>query len=240
MTQVRILQVFVGALASMLFACGGSTPSLNKSFNVVFLATSDDGEPVQGAKFSSGTTTIGTTDKTGRIAVALEGVDGQSVPMTVSCPDSYVPPEEQPALRLTEVRKVNQVVPAPISVETICTRKMRDVVLVVRTNNAPSLPVDIGGRSAGQTDADGNALFHLKLDREMRSVSVSLSTAASPSLRPQNPSRVFELDGQDAVLLVDQAFSVDRKSQSRRRVASNAAPNKRIPYRIDSGKVRGF
>jgi len=241
MIRVHPLQLLVCVATMLQSGCGAANPtSLGKSFNVVLAATSDDGEPVLGAQFLTGKISIGTTDKNGRIAVTMRGSDGQSVPISVTCPDGYMAPDEQPSLRLTEVRRVNQSAPATITLAAVCTRKLRDIVLVVRTNNAPSLAVEIGGKSVGATDAEGAAHFHLKLDRETKSVSVSLSTATAPALRPQNPSRVFDLDGRDAILLVDQTFAVDRKTQARRRVAVGSVPPKRIPYRIDSGKLRSF
>jgi hypothetical protein len=238
----RVPAAVILFLASLLLpACGGSTASTNgKSFDVVLKATSDDGEPLQGVRFASGSSPIGTSSAKGTVSVNMKGSDGQSLPITTTCPDGFVGPEQPSTLKLTEVRRVNQEGPATLGIEVTCTRKLREIVLVVRTTNATSLPVDVGGKTVGTTDENGNAHVRMQLDREVRSLSVSLGTTDSPALRPQNPSRVYELDGQDAILLVDQSFTIDRKVITKRRVASSTPRAKHIPYKIDSGRSRGF
>lgn len=230
------------ALAAVLLtACGGSTTATNgKSFDVVLKATSDDGDPLEGVKFTTGASSIGTTNPQGTVSVNMRGSDGQNLPVSATCPDGYVSPEQPSSLKLTEVRRVNQEGKASLGIDVTCIRKLREIVLVVRTSNAPSLPVDVGGKTVGKTDNDGTAHVRLQLDREVRSLSVSLATNDSPTLRPQNPSRVYELDGQDAMLLLDQSFTTERKSAPRRRVATSATPGKHIPYKIDSGRYHGL
>jgi hypothetical protein len=238
----RFAQV-ISVLAStfVLVSCGGSTESSRHRFSVVFTAVSDNGSPASGTKFSTGNSTLGITDVKGRVAVSLTGTEGQSVPLTVTCAVGYVSPEEAPVLRLKEVRKVNQPEPSPIHIDTVCERKSRDVVVVVRTSNTTPLPVDIAGKTAGETGSDGTAHFHVSLDREVRSLSVSLQTSNQPNLRPQNPSRVFELDGRDSVLLVDQSFSTERFTRTKRAVSTSyVTPKKRVPQRIDSARFHGF
>lgn len=221
-------------LTLLLAACGATTtPTTVKSFDVVLRATTDEGQPMPGAQFGVGATTLGATDASGTAKATIHGEDGQTVAISTSCPEGYVAPEKPTSLRLALVRKIDDTGPVVLGVESVCTRKMRDVVLVVRTKNAPSLNVDIGGRTVGHTDENGVAHFGLQLDRDVRSLSVSLKTSAWSSLRPQNPSRVFELDGHDAVLLLDQAFAAEQKVV---RVVKRLPPppeSKHVPYKID-------
>lgn len=188
-----------------------------------------------GARFVMSGTSIGITDTNGLATTTITGEDGQTVVLTTTCPEGYVAPEKPTSLRLAQVRKLDDTAPGALHVEATCTRKMREVVLVVRTKNAPSLPVDIGGRTVGRTDEHGLAHFGLQLDRDTHSLSVSLKTGSLPKLRPQNPSRVFELDGHDAVLLLDQVFAAEPKPI---KVVVRAPPQpepppKQIPYKID-------
>lgn len=230
--------LFASAFVS---ACGGSTAATNgKSFDVVLQSKNDDGDPLEGVNFVTGTSAIGTSNPKGMVSVNMRGADGQSLPITATCPDGYISPEQPSTLKLTEVRRVNQEGPATLGLEITCKRKLREIVLVVRTTNATSLPVDVGGKTVGTTDANGNVHVRLQLDREVRTLSVSLGTNDSPTLRPQNPSRVYELDGQDAMLLLDQSFTIDRKVQTRRHTATNSTPGKHVPFRIDSGRYRGL
>lgn len=222
-------------------ACGGSTAAMTgKSFDVRLMATNDDGEPLEGVSFATGSNAIGTSNPKGLVSVNMRGTEGQSLSIVATCPDGYVGPEQPSILKLTEVRRVNQDGKSSLGVDVTCIRKLREVVLVVRTANAPSLSVDVGGKTVGKTDNDGTAHVWLQLDRDVRTLSVSLSTNDSPTLRPQNPSRVYDLDGQDAILLLDQSFTIERKSAPRRRVATTANPGRHIPYKIDSGRYRGL
>lgn len=229
------------AVAPMISMGCGSNPAQSKSFAVTLDATNDDAESLKGVKFTAGSTYIGTTDERGRLSVSLRGSEGQTVPLAVVCPDGYDAPEEAPKLRLAEIRRVGQAEAAGIHLGTVCTRSLRDIVVVVRTTGATSMPIDIGGKSAGETDLNGIAHLRLSLDRDVRSLSVSLGTNGFPQLRPQNPSRVFELDGSDAILLVDQSFSTEKRPQVRRASAVATPPvRKRVPQRIDSARFHAL
>jgi hypothetical protein len=198
-------------------------------------ALSDEGQPVAGAEFRAGSKLFGKSDSNGTIGVTLRGAEGEQVRISVLCPDGYVSPDQPSTLKLAELRRVDQTGPSTLGVEVTCTRKLRDVVVVVRTWNAPSLPVDVAGKTMARTDPHGNAHVHLQLDRDVRTLSVSLGTRDASQLRPQNPSRVFELNGQDAVLLLDQAFTTERKSTSRR-VTVATKRQQHVPYQIRSGR----
>lgn len=240
--NTQLVKVILAAATAMaLVACGSSVESSKKRFSVVLTSVSDDGTPLQGTRFLTAKTAIGATDDKGRLSVRLTGIEGQSVPLTVICSEGYVSPEEAPVLRLREVRKVSQVGASSLKVDAVCDRKLRDVLVVVRTADAPSLPVDLAGKTIGETSPDGTAHFHLSLDREVRSLSVSLQTASVPGLRPQNPSRVFELDGRDAVLLVDQSFTTERSTRTKRAATRpTLGPKKRVPDRIDPARFRAL
>jgi hypothetical protein len=116
-----------------------------------------------------------------------------------------------------------------LNVDAVCV-----IAVVVHTSNAPSLPVDIGGRTVGQTDANGNAHVRVQLEREVRQLSVSLGTRTELALRPQNPSRLFELDGRDAILLVEQSFATDRRRDAKRSVTRMNRVPKHVLCRVGS------
>lgn len=223
-------------LSLSVTSCGASSAN-GKScpYQVQLRALSDEGEPVAGAEFRAGSKSVGKSDSRGALGATMRGGEGEQVRISVVCPDGYVGPEQPLTLKLTELRRVDQTGPSALSVEVTCTRKLRDVVVVVRTSNAPSLPVDVAGRTMVRTDPQGNAHVHLQVDREVRALSVSLGTKDASLLRPQNPSRVFELDGRDAVLLLDQAFTSERKT-STRRVAVVPKQQQHVPYQIRSGR----
>lgn len=223
-------------LSLSVTSCGASSAnSHSRPYQVQLRASSDEGEPVAGAEFRAGGKLVGKSDPNGAVGVTMRGAEGEQVRISVVCPDGYVGPEQPSTLKLTELRRVDQSGPSTLGVELTCTRKLRDVVVVVRTTNAPSLPVDIAGKTMARTDPQGNAHVHLQVDRDVSMLSVSLGTKDASLLRPQNPSRVFELDGRDAVLLLEQAFTSERKSTPRR-IAVVAKQQQHVPYQIRSGR----
>ncbi|MGE5789061.1 MAG: hypothetical protein ACM3ZE_31010 [Myxococcales bacterium] len=85
----------------------------------------------------------------------------------------------------------------------------------------------------GATDSNGIAHFRLQLGREVKRLSVTIGTVSLPLLRPQNSSRIFELSGQDSILIVEHSFSVERKSPTKKSHSPSAKKNDRaVPYRI--------
>jgi hypothetical protein len=231
------LQYLLGVLLLAFTGCSNSSvASATRPFGVVFRATSDEGRPIEGARFTIGSSTIGTTDAEGTVAATIRGTDGQTLPVAALCPAGHIGPDQPTPLRLTEVHRVNQTAKVAIVMEVVCSRKLRDIILIVRTSHAPGLPVDMGGRNVGQVDSSGYGHFRLQLVRDVRSVSVNLGTSAAPRLRPQNPSRVYELEGQDAILLFDQTFTVEQEARAKRHTVATIPQPKHIPYRIDSGR----
>jgi hypothetical protein len=241
MKKPTVLSIIFILLTILLAGCGGSAENTNeKSFNVILTVKTDDGEPLEGVRFTNCATNVGTSNSKGILSMNIRGAEGQRLTITTTCPEGYVGPEQPSTFKLTEVRRVNQSQPVAIGLDVTCTRKLREIVVVVRATDAPSLPVDIGGKTVGTIDQNGISHVRVQLDRDVRSLSVSLGTSDFPALRPQNPSRVYDLDGKDAVLLLDQTFSTDKKFFTRRKVAPVTATAKHIPYKIDSGRSRGF
>lgn len=68
-------------------------------------------------------------------------------------------------------------------------------------------------------------------DRKARTLSASLDTSGRPELKPQKPSRVFELTERDAILIFDQSFATPKRARMAR--PPRAAAKRHIPYRVD-------
>lgn len=207
------------------FGCGSKT--IDDRFEISLRAISDDMMPLADVAFATGKSNLGKTSNSGAVNVRLRGAEGQTLPITVTCPGGYESSGELSPLRLTRTRRVGQAVTQPLTVEASCTRKLRDVVLVVRAENSSNLAVHVDGKPAA-TATDGTAHVLLQLDRDVRQVSVTLDTTDQPKLRPQNPSRTFELHGKDTVLVMAQSFTASPKPQHR----NSPAPRRHIPYRV--------
>jgi hypothetical protein len=133
-------------------------------------------------------------------------------------------------VRLTRSRRVGADPSdvAAISFQAVCTRQIRDVVLVVHAEHGETLPVLVDGKAVSSTDTDGVSHVLLHFDRDVRSFGVVLDTSARRDLRPQNPSRNFDLTGRDAIVLFEPTLA-----PASRVVARQAVPVRHIPHRVD-------
>ena len=207
-------------------ACGAAEPE-RAPFSIELSAVSDDGTPLQGVSFISQEREIGKTPEFGGFVVQLRGTEGSTLPLQAKCPDGYVSPPPD-SIKLTHVMDLSRK-PKPLSFDVTCVRKVRDVVVVVHAENGADLPVTIDGQLAATTDEHGNAHVLVPVDREVKRLAVSLDTSARSRLRPQNPRRVFELEGKDAVALFHQPFS---EAKAPRRVRSASGAPRHVPYRM--------
>ena len=140
------------------FGCGAKPT--DDHFEISLRASSDDALPLAGATFATGKSNLGKTSSSGVVNVRLRGAEGQTLPLDVTCPSGYESSGELSPLRLTRTRRVGAAGAQPLTVEATCIRKLRDVVLVVRTESASNLPVQVEGKPAAIT-TDGTA--HLLL-----------------------------------------------------------------------------
>ncbi len=231
-----ITKSVVGSIVSIMvgFAIGGcgnrESASLNSKFAVEFQVTNDDGEPLPGASIAIGKALSERTGSDGLLKVKINGVEGQSESVNTMCPEGFTGPDKPALLRLTRTRRVNVAGYQPMRVEAVCLRNARDIVVVVRAQGGAGLPLQVDGKPAGTTDTDGIAHVLVKADRSSSSLNVMLDTSARQDLRPKNPARAYELAGNDALLVFDQAFVSTPKPLVH---GSGTKPRKHIPYRVD-------
>jgi hypothetical protein len=212
-------------------ACSVKEPRpVGSRFVLEFLVTSDDGYALVGSGIATGKSSLGITGSDGRLRVELEGTDGQLLPISVNCPPGYTSPDKVEPLRLARTRRVNEVTFQATHFESTCIRKVREIVVVVRAEAGSGLPIQIDARPAGTTDADGIAHVLVRADRNVKALNLTLDTSAHRDLRPKNPSRTYELAGNDAVLVFDQAFVKAPKPKAH---ASGVKRRQNIPYRIE-------
>jgi len=217
----------LGVVSAM--ACTNSESSRPK-FLVEFQVLNDDGDGLAGVSINVGKKRVGTTGATGTIRTELSGFDGETLPLSVTCPEGFANPETLTPLKLAQTRRVNLGGYQPLHVNAVCPRNIRNIVLAVRAHGGAHLPLEVDGTPAGETDADGIAHLLVKADRAVTSVKLAFDTGAHPELKPKNPSRTFDLEGRDAILIVEQTFVASSKHVFRGRTSR---PKKHIPYRVD-------
>ncbi len=224
--QVVYVAAFLAGLSACgVIACGPSEPA-SPSFEIQLSAVTDEGAYLGQVDFLSQEKSLGRTGKSGSFSVKLRAPEGTALPVVASCPDGFVSPEPT-SLRLTKVKSLEGGKSKPISFEATCTRKVRDLVVVVHAENGAGLPVVVDGEPLGTTDELGNAHVLVQRDREVKSLAVSLDTSEKVRLRPQNPSRIVDLKGHDGVVLFHQVLAQARPT----RVVSQK-PRRHVPYRV--------
>jgi hypothetical protein len=211
MSAYRKLRAFSVLAALALSACENNESEVptepDAPFRVSIVVVSDPGHPLQGAKVLARQKPIATTDETGLAKVQVTGTEGESVALTVACPQGYDAPDKPVIVGLR--RLAGGSIPR---FEVRCTPNMRTVVVALRTDRGANLPIIQLGKPIARTGPDGLAHFVMHL-RPTEQVTLTLDTSdkASDALRPRSPSLTFVAKDQDELVLLDQKFTVERK-----------------------------
>ncbi len=201
-----------GIVALALTACSqldfGVDEPAQDPFEAQVVAESDPGQPVAGVEIQSGTRVVAKTDATGIARIRFGGKDGDQVELTVKCPADYDSPSAPLVVPLRRLAKGSQLP----KFEARCAPALRTVVVGVRAEKGPNLPVVYLGRTVARTDASGAAIFTAKV-RPTEQVAVLLGTGekGAEQLRPQSPTLTFVAKDYDDFVVLDQAFTVEKK-----------------------------
>jgi hypothetical protein len=201
----------LGVLAGAPLGCanldlGVDTPK-ERPFELQINVVSDPGVPLAGAQVMSGTKVLGKTDASGSAAVRLGGKEDDAVELTAKCPENYESPKEPLTVSLRRLAPGSR----PPQFEIRCPPTLRTIVVGVRTENGPDLPVVYLGRTVARTDASGAALFVLRV-KPFEQIEVTVSTAekASENLRPKSPTLTFVAHEYDDFIVLDQSFTIEK------------------------------
>ena len=190
----------------LLTACaGGSTPP-KPVLEVIVKVTSDPDRPLGGAEVLSGGKTIATTDANGAAKLALQGNEGESYEVSIRCPAGFLSPSK--TLSISLHRLIDDKAP---EYEVSCPPTTRNVVVAVRAENGPNLPLLYLGRAIGRTDASGATTVLLKDLAPDAAFSLTLDTTekGGETLRPQSPVNAFTVKHADDILVWDLRFTVE-------------------------------
>ncbi len=209
-----------------LAGAAGCERSTVVSFPVSVLILDDQADPVSGAHLD-GAGVHGVTDSVGRFNVAVSGKVGESITMKLTCPVTHTP---EPSVAPLELRALygmqGEGAIKRIEYQAKCLRKTRSVVLAIQAHEG--LPVSINGQKSGVVGASGVFYTALEVAPET-DFDVKLDTSQAPTLRPQNPSRVFHVT-EDDVLVFAQVFQEEKPKP--RSVRVRPKPALHIPQRL--------
>jgi hypothetical protein len=176
-------------------------------FAVVVRVLDQVGSPLAGAKLSDKNKVLGTSDAQGVVKLSVPGREGDTLPLTVKCPETHASPEKPLAVALKSLGPGS---PAP-TFEARCTARVHSTLVAVRTENGEDLPIVHQGKVVARTDASGTAHFELQLPPE-HMVTLAFDTSEKAALRPQNPSLTFRTSAtRDELVLLEQKFTIFRK-----------------------------
>ena len=86
---------------------------------------------------------------------------------------------------------------------------MRRVVVGIRAEGGPNLPVVFLGNVVARTDSSGAAHFALDV-KPGEQFEVQLKTDENPKLLPKNPGRSFVMPPRDDVVVFNQTFTLEK------------------------------
>lgn len=199
------MRVLAAILASASIASCGEPPA-PVPFQIFVKVESDPGRPIPGAAILRGEKTAGTTDVQGRALLTIAGAEGEIANLGIRCPEGFQSPGKPVGVKLTRLVDKGKVPEYTVA----CPPTVRRVVVAVRAENGPGLPVLYLSKPITKTDENGAAHFALAVSPGAQ-FQVALDTQDRKDLKPPNPSKVFVVSERDDVLLFDQRFEVEKK-----------------------------
>lgn len=191
------------ALLAGVTSCDVVKPVSQAPFEILVRVESDPGRPLPGAIIMKGGKEGPTTGADGSVTLKIPGQEGESVDLIVRCPADYVTSPKPLTVSLRRGSKLPEYTWS-------CPPAIRHMVVAVRAENGPNLPVVWFGRVIGRTDGNGafTALFPLKPGDPLE-LTLDTSDKAYERIHPKNPTGSFTMKPYDDVVTFDQKFNWD-------------------------------
>jgi hypothetical protein len=203
-------------------ACDKFEPPPPAPQAVVLRVESDPGQGLPGAIILFGGQEVGVTGVDGAAMVQIAGRDGERFEVTVQCPKGYESPNKPVGVAFHRLSDPNKRPEYGVS----CPPKTRTVVVAVRAEGGPDMPVTLLGREVARTDKSGAAHVVLTLEPgEQFDLMLDTGDERFSDLRPQNPVASFGIGHQNDIFTFDQKFDKEQK--------------KRVIYRRGPAKPKG-
>ena len=208
--------ILCGAFGS---GCADVKPRPKQEF--VMRVSDLSGELVAGADVISNDVVVGTTKTSGIASFALTGSEGELVSFQVRCPAGYTSPKDPVVARWLAVEA------GAASLRARCRKVQHRLVVAVRADGGPNLPILRLGNVVGTTDAGGaaNLMFDVNVDERLE-LSLATASLAKEKVTPVNPAATFDLGDADDVKVFDVKFVRPKPAPKR------AAPRPKGPVPI--------
>lgn len=199
---------FASSLLLVSTSCAVGQAPAPSTFTLGVRVESDPGVPVAGARVAREANVVATTSADGRAHFEVTGADGDSIDAHVTCPDGFASPDRPLTFKLARLAQPARVV----EIDVRCPPTERRVVVAVKAENGPYLPVKYLDKVVARTDASGAAHFTLSAPSGVELL-VALDTSERKDLKPETPSRPFRVGQRDEIFLFDQKFEVEKKKK---------------------------
>jgi len=176
-------------------------------FRVAVVVQSDKDVPLPGVVIRRGDKELGKTEPSGKAILTFRGEEGDQIDVWVKCPEGFESPAKPTTVALRRLTDPNKLAEYPV----MCPPAERKVIVAVRTDNGPNLPIKYLGREWTRTDASGAATFMLAgKPGDHLEFTIDTTEKANENLRPQSPTVSLVVDNKDNYYQLDQPFQVQR------------------------------
>jgi len=176
-------------------------------FRVAVVVQSDKDVPLPGVIIRRGDKDLGKTEPNGKAILTFHGEEGDQIDVWVKCPDGFDSPSKPTTVALRRLADPTKVA----EYNAMCPPAERKVIVAVRADNAPNVPVKFLGREVGRTDPSG-AFTYMITGKPGDHLDFTLDTSekANENLRPQSPTMSLVVDNKDNYYQLDQPFQIQR------------------------------
>jgi hypothetical protein len=180
--------------------------------------------PVQGASIRVNGQSVGATTSEGIVEVRVSGIAGEKFHVELACPEGYKPPTPDSE----DIFVTPTLNGPPPQLLFHCESATRKVVVDVRAENGPRLPVRYLGREIGVTDAHGTARVTVD-SAPGDTFELVLDTTGAKTLHPQSPALSFRVGSSSSAFVFAQKFTMEKpklKAKPKPSVPTNLNPNR--------------
>jgi hypothetical protein len=177
-------------------------------FQISVMVEADKGVPLPGALVQRNNKEIGKTNGEGKAILTFRGEDGDQIDVWVKCPEGFDSPSKPTTVALRRLSGT-KLAEYPVA----CPPAERKVVVALRSDGGPNLPIKYMNRDVARTDVSGAATFMLTgKPGEHMDFTLDTSEKGNEMLRPQNPTVSLVVDQKDNYYSLDQPFQVQKRT----------------------------
>jgi len=204
--KLLLSSAFLGAPALFGTGCDMGKDVPIPPFEVMIRVDSDPGIPLPGAVVVQNGKDRAVTGADGKVKMTIPGNDGDTNDFLVRCPADFTSPIKPISITIRHLS--DNRVP---EYTAYCAPNVRRVVVAVRADGGPNLPITYLGKPVGKTDAAGAAHLLLAMKPgDQFQLGLDTSDPSLTRLEPKMPTRVFVVKDSDDIEAFDIKFTLDK------------------------------